>query len=230
MSAIWSDLIYSVLFGTFLTILTFGFGQFVSRRCSSPLLNPLLISCVLCAGVLLVLRIPYQAYKVGGSVVSAFLGPATCALALNIYKQWPLLKKHWLPVLGGCAAGSLVSVCSVYGLCRLFHLDSVLTFSLLPKSVTTPIATQLASLNGGIPGVAVAAVLCSGVLGAILAQPLQKTLHLKNRIALGVGIGTASHALGTSKALEIGETEGAFSSIAIGISGLFTSLWLALLF
>ncbi len=230
MNPLFSDLVYSALFGVLLTILSFGLAQLLSRRFLSPLLNPMLLSCLMCIGVLLALRIPYEAYAVGGSVVSAFLGPATCVLALNIHRQWPLLKKYWLPVLGGCAAGSLTSVLTVYGLCRLFALSEVLTFSLLPKSVTTPIATELAGLNGGVTGIAVAAVLLSGTLGAMIAQPLQKALRLTDSVALGIGIGTASHAIGTSKALEIGETEGAFSSIAIGISGLFTSLWLALLF
>ena len=170
------------------------------------------------------------AYEAGGSVVSLFLGPATCALAVNIHRQWRWLRRAWLPVLGGCAAGSLFSVASVYLFCRLLQLEDSLIFSLLPKAVTTPVAMELASLTGGVPAIAVAAVLISGLLGSILAQPLQKALRLEDPVALGVALGTASHAIGTTKALELGEVQGAFSGMAIGISGLFTSLWLALFF
>ena len=222
------DWLYGSLFGVTLTLLCYGLALLLNKKLSSPLANPLLVASVLCVGVLLALRIPYAAYEVGGSVVSLFLGPATCALAVNIHRQWRWLRRAWLPVLGGCAAGSLFSVASVYLFCRLLQLEDSLTFSLLPKAVTTPIAMELASLTGGVPAIAVAAVLISGLLGSILTQPLQKALRLEDPVALGVALGTASHAIGTTKALELGEVQGAFSGMAIGISGLFTSLWLAL--
>ena len=123
---------------------------------------------------------------------------------------------------------SLIMFFTLLLFCRLLQLEDSLTFSLLPKAVTTPIAMELASLTGGVPAIAVAAVLISGLLGSILAQPLQKALRLEDPVALGVALGTASHAIGTTKALELGEVQGAFSGMAIGISGLFTSLWLAL--
>lgn len=224
------DWLYGSLFGVTLTLLCYGLALLLNKKLSSPLVNPLLVASVLCVGILLALRIPYAAYEAGGSVVSLFLGPATCALAVNIHRQWRWLRRAWLPVLGGCAAGSLFSVASVYLFCRLLQLEDSLTFSLLPKAVTTPIAMELASLTGGVPAIAVAAVLLSGLLGSILAQPLQKALRLEDPVALGVALGTASHAIGTTKALELGEVQGAFSGMAIGISGLFTSLWLALFF
>ena len=224
------DWLYGSLFGVTLTLLCYGLALLLNKKLSSPLANPLLVASVLCVGVLLALRIPYAAYEAGGSVVSLFLGPATCALAVNIHRQWHWLRRAWLPVLGGCAAGSLFSVASVYLFCRLLQLEDSLTFSLLPKAVTTPIAMELASLTGGVPAITVAAVLLSGLLGSILSQPLQKALRLEDPVALGVALGTASHAIGTTKALELGEVQGAFSGMAIGISGLFTSLWLALFF
>ena len=153
------------------------------------------------------------------------MAPATASLAVSIYRQLPLLKKNLLPVLAGCGTGSLASMGSVWLLCRLFRLDEALTASLLPKSVTTPIAIEIASQYGGIPSITVAIVVLTGILGAAAAPALIRLFRIRNPVEAGLAIGTCSHAVGTSKALELGEAEGAMSSIAIGVSGLLTVLF-----
>ena len=134
------------------------------------------------------------------------------------------LQRHLLPVLAGCFVGSSVSVASVTLLCRLFRLDEKLTASLLPKSVTTPIAMELSAQAGGVPAVTVAAVIFTGILGAILSPLLVKLFRVRHPVARGVAIGTSSHAIGTPKALELGELEGAMSGVSIGVAGISTVL------
>ena len=197
----------SPLFGIVLSILAYAVGVWLNRKAKTPLVNPLLVAIILVALVLLAFHIPLEHYQAGGEI----------------------LKKNLFPVLLGCAAGSLTSMLSVYGLCRAFRLDEKLTASMLPKSVTTPIAMEISRQHGGIVPVTVAAVIITGILGSMLAPLLIKAFRVKNPVAAGVAIGTASHAVGTSKAVEIGETEGAMSGIAIGISGVFTVLLAMLL-
>lgn len=157
-------------------------------------------------------------------MIAIFLAPATASLALSVYGQIKQLKRHLLPVVAGCFVGSCASVASVLLLCRLFHLDETLTASLIPKSVTTPIAIELSAQAGGVPAFTVAAVICTGILGAIISPLLIKLFRVKDPVARGVAIGTSSHAIGTTKALELGELEGAMSGISIGVAGIATVL------
>ena len=146
----------------------------------------------------------------------------------SAYLSWSaidLLKKNLFPILAGSAAGSAASMGSVWLLCRLFKLDEKVTVSLLPKSVTTPIAMGVSEQLGGIVSITVAAVVFTGILGAILAPLFIKLFRIKDPVAAGLAIGACSHAVGTSKALELGEAEGAMSSIAIGVCGLMTVLF-----
>ena len=219
----------SPLFGIVLSILAYAVGVWLNRKAKTPLVNPLLVAIILVALVLLAFHIPLEHYQAGGDFIALFLAPATASLALSVYRQREILKKNLFAVLLGCAAGSLTSMLSVYGLCRAFRLDEKLTASMLPKSVTTPIAMEISRQHGGIVPVTVAAVIITGILGSMLAPLLIKAFRVKNPVAAGVAIGTASHAVGTSKAVEIGETEGAMSGIAIGISGVFTVLLAMLL-
>ena len=180
---------------------------------------------VLVIVVLTVFHIPLEDFNRGGDFIGFFLIPATAALALSIYRQLWLLKRNFLPIIIGAAVGSLTSMGSVYGLCRLFGVDQIMMSSLIPKSVTTPIAMDVSIRLGGEPSITVAAVIITGIIGAILAPVMIKLFRVKNPIAAGVAIGTSSHALGTAKALEIGEVEGAMSGLAIGISGILTVLF-----
>ena len=212
----------SPLFGIVLTLAAFLIGIKIQKKTGSALCNPLVIAIVLCMAVLTVLRIPLEDYRAGGDIINLFIGPATAVLALNIYNQRKVLKQYFVPVLVGCVLGSLTSVGSVALLCRAFGLDKAVTAALLPKSVTTPIALGIAEGRGGIAAITMVAVLITGLIGAVAAPAFAKWFRVENPVAQGLAIGACSHALGTTKALEIGELQGAMSGIAIGVCGIFT--------
>lgn len=215
----------SPLFGIFLSILAFWAGEKLQKKTGLTACSPLLTAIVLIIGVLLLFDIPYESYNEGGEIINMFLAPATACLAAAIYTRINILKEYWLPILAGCAAGSAASMASVYGMCRLFGLDDSLTVSLLPKSVTTPIAVSISEPAGGVVPVTVVAVIGTGILGSILAPYLIRLFRIKDPVAAGLAIGASSHAVGTSKAIEIGEVEGAMSGLAIGICGIVTVLF-----
>ncbi|MCI6464153.1 MAG: LrgB family protein [Faecalicatena sp.] len=215
----------SPYFGVALSVIMFGIGVKIQQKTKSALCNPLIIAIVLVVGVLLIFKIPYDSYNVGGEIINMFLAPATACLAVSIYTKLSILKKYWLPIIVGCIAGSLASMVSVYGMCRLFGLDESLTMSMLPKSVTTPIAIGVAQAHGGVVPVTVVAVIFTGILGSITAPLLIKLFRVSDSVAAGLAIGACSHAVGTSKAIQIGEVEGAMSGLAIGICGIVTVLF-----
>ena len=217
-----SELLASPFFGIALSIVAFSIGVWIKKKTGLVICNPLIIAIVLVSGVLLLFQIPYESYNEGGSIINMFLAPATSCLAVSVYTRLELLKKNWLPILAGCVAGSLTSMGSVFLLCRLFGLDEAMTYSLLPKSVTTPIAVGIAESHGGISSITVAAVILTGIMGSILAPFLIRIFRVKDSMTAGLAIGACSHAVGTSKAIEIGETEGAMSGLAIGICGIVT--------
>ena len=212
----------SPLFGIVLCIFTFEIGVWLNRKTHSPLANPLLIAVVLCIAFLQIFSIPLADFNEGGRMISMFLAPATAALALSIYGQIDVLKKNLLPIAAGTLVGSLTSIISVLGLCKLFGLSDELAASLIPKSVTTPIAMEISQQQGGIVSITVAAVIVTGIFGAIFAPTLLKLFRVKDPVEAGIAIGTCSHALGTSKAVELGEVEGAMSGLAIGVCGIIT--------
>ena len=209
-----SDIYANPLFGIALTILAFQFGVFLNRKTKSPIVNPLLIAIIFVIAILQIFHIPLQAYNNGGNIINMLIGPATAVLGYSIYKQVTILKKYFIPIVAGCFVGSLASIGSVYGLCKLLSMENTLLSSLIPKSVTTAIAIEISEQLGGIPSITVAIVIITGVLGAVLGPFLIKLFH--------IAFGTASHAVGTSKALELGEVQGAMSGIAIGVSGIIT--------
>lgn len=215
----------SPFFGVALSVVAFWIGVQLQKKTGLVACNPLLVAVILVIGVLLALHIPYEDYDQGGSLINLFLSPATACLAVAIYSKVRLLKENWLPILVGCVVGSLVSMGSVLGLCRIFRLDEAMTASLLPKSVTTPIAVSVSQAHGGIPSITVVAVILTGIMGSILAPMLIRLFRVKDPITAGLAIGACSHAVGTSKALELGETEGAMSGLAIGVCGLVTVIF-----
>lgn len=224
-----SVLVSTPYFGIFLTVLAYWAGVKAQKKTGLVVCNNMLVSVCLIIAVLAIFRIPYESYYVGGSVINMFLGPATTCMAVSIYSKLEQLKKNWLPVLVGCLTGAVTSIGSILIMCKLFGLDKVTTVSLLPKSVTTPIATAICQGQGGIVPVTVAAVIVTGIGGNLLGPYLIKLFRIKDPVAAGLGLGSASHAIGTAKALELGETEGAMSSLAIGICGIITAV-LALFF
>ena len=220
-----AELFASPFFGISLSVIAFWVGVRIQKKTGLVLCNPLLIAIVLVSAVLLVCRIPYESYNQGGAIINMFLAPATACLAVSIYTQINLLKENWLPILVGCTAGSITSMGSIYLMCRLFRLDEAVSASLIPKSVTTPIAVSITENLGGIQAITVVAVIITGILGSILAPVLIKLFRVKDPVAAGLAIGACSHAVGTSKALELGETEGAMSGLVIGICGILTVIF-----
>lgn len=210
------------MFGIALSVAAFQVGVWLNKKWKLPICNPLLIGTVLVIAVLLVFRIPPESYNVGGDIITMFLAPATTVLAYSIYNQIKVLKKYFIPVLAGCLAGSLTSIFSVLGLCKLFGLNEQLTASLIPKSVTTAIAIDVSGSLGGVPALTVVAVMITGIFGAAFAPLMVKLFRVKNPVAAGVAIGTCSHAAGTSRAVELGEIQGAMSGVSIGVAGLIT--------
>ena len=214
-----SEIFASPYFGVALSVIAFGIGVKLNQKFKTPFCNPLIIAIVLVSAVLLIFKIPYEDYNKGGEIINMFLAPATACLAVAVYTKLQILKQYWFPILVGCAAGSAASMGSVYLLCRLFGLDESLTVSLLPKSVTTPIAVSIAEPAG------VVAVIFTGILGGIFAPLLIRLFRVSDPVAAGLAIGASSHAVGTSKAIELGEIEGAMSGLAIGICGIITVLF-----
>ena len=212
----------SYLFGIVLSIAAFMLGVWLNRKTKLPLFNPLLIAVMLIVAVLLLFGIPLDNFRKGAQFISVFLAPATASLAVSIYNQRKILGQYFAPVVIGCFAGSVASMVSAYLLCKAFGLEDALVATMLPKSVTTPIAMGICEGLGGIVPVTVAAVILTGIVGAMTAPLMVKLFRVKDPIAQGVAIGTCSHAIGTTKAMEMGELQGAMSSIAIGVAGLIT--------
>ena len=214
----------SPFFGLTLTAAAWCVGCWLQKKTGLLLCNPLLIAVALIIAVLALFRIPYESYALGGDFIKLMLGPVTAVLALNIYNQRAILKQHFLPVLVGCLAGSLTSVGSILLLCRVFRVEEALTASLLPKSVTTAIAMGIAESHGGVAGIAAAAVMVAGITGAVFAPLFARLFRITEPVAEGLAIGACSHALGTTRAMEIGSVQGAMSSIAICVCGILTSI------
>ena len=205
-----------------LSIGVFAFAVGLNRKTNSPLLNPLLVTVAIIMIGLTVFNIPLDSYEKGATLISSMLGPATAVLAFSIYQQRKILQSNFLPIFVGCLVGSTVSMVSAYGLCELFGLGDQVALSTLPKSTTAPIALAVTGELGGTASITMAAVMTTGVMGAIFSPMLANLFHIKNKVAQGVAIGTCSHAVGTAKALEMGKLEGAMSGVAIAVSGLLT--------
>lgn len=213
------------LLGLTLTAAAFALARWFQKKTGWVLANPTVVSAAMIIALLLLLDIPYDDYARGGDFVNLMLSPVTAILALGIYNQRDILKKNFLPVLVGCTVGCAVSMGSVLLLCRLFGLDQAVTAAMLPKSCTTAIAVGIAEAKGGVVAIAVACVIIAGTVGAVGAPAFIKWFHVTDPVAQGLAIGACSHALGTTKAREIGELQGAMSSIAIGICGLLAVLF-----
>jgi len=217
-----SAVLNSPFFGILLCLATFLIGRTLQNKTGWVLANPLVVAVCLCIAVLMLFDIPYESFKLGADAINWMLGPVTALLALSIYNQRAVLKTYFVPVLVGCFAGSVTSMASILGLCKLFAVDSTITASILPKSCTTPIAISIAESHGGLSAIAVCCVILAGVTGALCAPLFAKWFRITDPVAQGLATGACSHALGTTKAREMGEVQGAMSSIAIGVCGLIS--------
>lgn len=218
------EIMSTALFGVLVTLIAYEIGLYLNRRTGITMLNPLLVSIVLILVFIRFTGISYEAYNKGGSIISFFIAPATVVLAVPLYRNLQLLKKNLLPILFGVLFGSLVNFFSLLVLFRFTDLESRLLFSLLPKSVTTPIGIELSGQIGGIPEITVAAIVISGLAGVIFGPLIFRILKVDDPVARGVAYGTASHALGTAKAMEEGEIQGGMSGLSIGVAGVITAL------
>ncbi|WP_405338885.1 LrgB family protein [Fibrobacter sp.] len=217
-------IINSPLFGIMLSLVAFEIGVTISKKFKYSFLNPLLIANILIVGFLLTTGISLESYNVGGDYISVMLSPATVVLAVPLYRQISKLKQFWKPILAGIFAGSLTSLACVIVVSKLVGLSDTLMLSLLPKSITIPMGSVISAQIGGIPSVTIIAITVTGITGAVAAPAVCRFCRIKHKVAQGIAIGTASHALGTTKAMEMGEIQGAMSSLSIGLAGLFTAI------
>ncbi|OPJ57586.1 LrgB family protein [Clostridium oryzae] len=216
------DVLNSPVFGVLASLMAYEIGSFIKEKLKLSIFNPLLIAIIILIAFLMKFHINYANYNHGGQIISFFLAPATVALALPLYKKFSLFKENALPILAGILCGAVSGMLCVITLSKLFNLSDQLTKSLIPKSITTPIGMALANQIGGLPSIAVVAIIITGILGSIIGPFLNRILKINDKVAMGIAMGSASHAVGTAKAMEIGETEGAMSSVTIAISGIIT--------
>lgn len=212
----------SVYFGVTISIVGYGIGLFLKKKLKWGILNPLLISILFVAGFLLLFDIDYDTYNETAKYLSYLLTPATVALAIPLYQQITLLKKNGLAIFLGIFSGVLSSLLSILAMSYMFGLSHREYVTLLPKSITTAIGIGVADELGGITTITVAVIIVTGVLGNVIGQAVCKLFKIYEPIAVGLAFGTSAHAIGTAKALEIGEVEGAMSSLSIVVSGLMT--------
>lgn len=212
----------STFFGACISLIAYAAAAMLKKKCSFALLNPLLISIMLVIAVLKLLHIDYANYYSSAKYLSYLLTPATVSLAIPLYQQLHLLRRNLKAILLGVASGVLASLLCIFLSAQLFHLGHAFYVTLLPKSVTTAIGMPLAEQLGGYPAVASGVIIITGVLGNIFAEGFLRLLGITQKLARGIAIGTSSHAIGTARAVEMGETEGAMSSLSIVVAGLMT--------
>lgn len=212
----------SLFFGVFISIAGYWLGLFLKRKIRSALCNPMLISIIFVILFLLVCDISYEAYNSSAKYLSYLLTPTTVCLAVPLYRRLSVLKKNPVAILVGLLSGVAASLLSVYLLSVILGFDRTMLATLLPKSVTTAIGMELASEMGGNGSIAAAVIVVTGVLGNIIADGVCRLFRITHPVAKGLAIGCAAHAVGSARAMELGETEGAMSSLAIAVCGLMT--------
>ena len=212
----------SLFAGVVLSLIAYLIGVMLKKKFKLGIFNPLLISIVISMIVLLVADIDYETYNEGAKHLSWLLTPATVCLAIPLYEQWELLKQNMKAVLFGLLAGTITSLTTVYVLAKLCGLTHEEYVTLLPKSITTTIGLGVSEELGGYVTITVAVIIITGVLGNMIAETVIKLAHIEEPIAKGLALGTSAHAIGTAKAMELGEIEGAMSSLAIAVAGLLT--------
>lgn len=212
----------SVFFGAVLSLVAYEAGLLLRRKFKLAILNPLLIATICVMAVLVLFKVDYDQYNESTKYISYLLTPATVCLAVPLYEQMSLLKKNFKAVAAGIVSGVLASLVSVLVLAKLFGLSHEQYVTLLPKSITTAIGMGISEELGGIVTITVAVIIITGILGNVIAELVCKVFHIQEPIAKGLALGTASHAIGTAKAMEMGPVEGAMSSLAIAVAGLLT--------
>lgn len=217
------------LFGLFTIIVFYNIGLYIQKKAANPICNGLLISIILIIVFLKVTKIPYKNFKIGADTINFMLGPVTVVLAVPLYRQFHLFKQYMKEILVGIFTGVFISFACVVIICKIANADSQIIYSILPKSITTPMGISLTNILGGIESITVVCIILTGILGYIMGETVLKIGGIKNSISKGIALGTAAHAVGTSKALELGEVEGAMGSLSIGIAGCLTVILIPIL-
>ena len=212
----------SLFFGVMISVAAYEIGVLLKKKFKLAIFNPLLIAIAVIIVILAITGVEYDTYNDGAKYLSYLLIPATVCLAVPLYEQLEILKKNLKAILAGILAGALTSVTSVLILAILFGLSHEEYVTLLPKSITTAIGMGVSEELGGIVTITVAVIIITGVLGNMFAEAVCRIFWIEEPIAKGIGIGSASHAIGTAKAMELGDIEGAMSSLSIAVSGLIT--------
>ena len=212
----------SVFAGVTVSLIAYFVGMFLKKKLKLAIFNPLLVSIIFTIIVLVMSKVDYKVYNEGAKYLSWFLTPATVCLAIPLYEQWQLLKKNYKAVIAGITSGVLTSLLTVFVLSLVMNLDHAQYVTLLPKSITTAIGMGLSEELGGYVTITVAVIVITGVLGNIFGEVICKLFRIEEPIAKGLALGSASHAIGTAKAMEMGEIEGAMSSLSIAVAGILT--------
>lgn len=212
-----------------ITLGCFVLANIVCRKMKLPILHPLIVASFFLAVCLIIFKIDYKVYDSNTKIITAILSPATVALALPIYRKLEILKKNYAVILISISIGVTLGLVFTFILSRIFNISKTIFYSIITKSVTTPIAIELAAKMGGLRSIAILGVIISGMFGALFGPFVCRIFNIESPFAVGLALGTASHALGTSKAIELGETEGAMSGLAIGVAGIITVIFLPIL-
>ena len=212
----------SVFIGVMISLASYGLGMWLRKKTGLSFMNPLLISIILVIAFLLLTGVSYQTYAEGANAISFLLTPATICLAVPLYKQFNLLKKNWKAVVAGVVSGVVSSLVCILLLALLFKFDHQTYVTFLPKSITTAIGMGVTEELGGYVSLAVVVIVITGVIGNVIAEWVLKLFKIEEPIAKGIAIGSSSHAVGTAKAMEIEQIEGAMSSLSIVVCGLLT--------
>ena len=212
----------SLFFGVGISVGTYILGTHIKKKCNFFLCNPLLLAITMTIATLLLTGISYQQYNDGAKYLSYLLTPATVSLAIPLYEQVKLLKKNMTAILIGIASGVLTSFISIFAMALLFKLNHTEYVTLLPKSITTAIGIGLSEELNGYVAITVSAIMITGLFGNIAGAGICRLFGIKNPVATGIAIGTATHVMGTARAMEIGEVEGAMSSLSVAVAGCMT--------
>lgn len=214
--------------GVTISLISYAFGAKLKRKFGYGFLNPLLISIIVTIIVLISCNISYETYNEGAKYLSWLLTPATVCLAIPLYEEWELLKNNAKAVLLGVFAGVITSLVTVFVLAKMMGLSHANYVTLLPKSITTAIGMGVSEELGGYVTITVAVIVITGVLGNIFGELICKIFRIKEPISKGLALGTAAHAIGTAKAMELGDVEGAMSSLSIAVAGVITVVFASL--
>lgn len=212
----------SLFIGAAISLIAYEIGLLLRRKFALAILNPLLIGIVIVIVLLKVLHVDYKTYDSSAKYISYLLTPATVCLAVPLYEQLKLLRKNLAAVVCGIVSGTVSSLFGIFVLCKIFGMTHQQYVTLLPKSITTAIGIGVSEELGGIVTITVAVIIITGILGNVIADAVFHVFNIKNPLAKGLALGTASHAIGTARAMEMGPVEGAMSSLAVAVSGLLT--------